>query len=146
MIFYWICDIIPKKQFNLYWKKGDLQKGCHYSKNHPPNHQRKVRPTYLHVPQRKHISNLQGCVHSDLGALYVHAIKIGVQGVHRQITQYIRCVYSRYKIQTAGITLFNKYSPYNNNNGDLCKIPKKNDFNNNSLSLEGRFIKDSNSY
>ena len=24
MIFYWICDIIPKKQFNLYWKKGDL--------------------------------------------------------------------------------------------------------------------------
>ena len=26
MRFYWICDRIDQKQFNVYWQKGDLKK------------------------------------------------------------------------------------------------------------------------
>ena len=58
MRFYWICDIIDQKQFNIYWTKGDLQKGDYHSKHHPPSNHRTVIPTYLHIPQRQHSSHL----------------------------------------------------------------------------------------
>ena len=74
-------------------------------------------------------------VNSDLGALDVHAISTGAQGMRRQITQYIRFVYSRFKLQKIGHLIFHKYSRYdNNNNRGLCQIPKQNEFNKNSLS------------
>ena len=134
MRFYWICDRIYQKQFNVYWQKEDSQKWYFHSKHQPTSHHSTVRPTYLHAPQRQHSSHLQGYVNLDLCALDVRAINTGVQGVHIQIKQYSRFVYSRCKVQTTGHPIFHKYSRYNNNNkGGLCKIPKKNDFNKNSL-------------
>ena len=51
MTFYWVCDRISQKQFNVYWKKGDLQKVDYHYKSHPISHHRTVQPTYLHAPQ-----------------------------------------------------------------------------------------------
>ena len=45
-------------------------------------------------------------INSYLGALDVHTIKTGAQGAHIQITQYSRCVYSRYKVQKKAILYF----------------------------------------
>ena len=143
MRFYWICDRISQKQFNVYWQKEDLQKGDYHPKHQPNSHFRTVIPIYLFVTKRKHSSHLQGCVNSYLGTLDVHAIKKGAQGAHRKITKYIRGVYSRCKVKTTGHPIFNKYIRYdNNNNGDLCKTPKHNRFNKNSLSQKWRFIQD----
>ena len=116
MQFYWIGDKIFLKQFNIYWQNGDSQKRDYHSKHHFPSHHRKVRPIYLHFPQRQHIIHLQVCVNSALGALDVHAIKTGALGACRQITQFSRCVYSRCKVQTTGHPIFHKYSHYENNN------------------------------
>ena len=132
MGFYWICDRIAQKQFNVYWKKGDLQKGYYHSKHHPPSNKRTVIPTYLHVSQIQHSRHLQGYVNSALGALDMHTINTGAQGAQRQITQYSCCVYSCCKMKTTGHPIFHKYSRYDN--GDLCKIPEQNEFNKNSLS------------
>ena len=92
MRFYWIYDRISQKQFNVYWQKGDLQKGYYHSKHHNTSHPMTVRPTYLHVPQIQHSSNLKGCVNSALGVLDVYAIKTDAQVVRRQITYYSHCV------------------------------------------------------
>ena len=110
MRFYWICDRIDQKQFNVYWQKGGLQKGYYHSKHHPTSYHSTVRPTYLHVPQRKHISHLQGYVNLALGALDVCTINTGLQGARIKITQYSCFVYIRCKLQTTGHPIFHKCS------------------------------------
>ena len=94
----------------------------------------------LHPPQPfkgsfRLCDSLGGSVNSYLGALDVHAIKTGAKGARIQITEYSRCVYISWKVKTTGHPIFHKYSCYhNNNNGDLYKTPKQNEFNRNSLS------------
>ena len=134
MRFYCICDRIDQKKFNVYWQKRGLNKGDYHHKHHPPYHHRTVRPKYLHVSEIKHSCHLQGCVNLELGAIDVFTVKTGAQGVCRQITQYIRFLYSCCKVQTIVHPIFHKYIRYNNNNKVyLYKIPKQNGFNKNSL-------------
>jgi hypothetical protein len=53
MRFYWIRDRIRQKQFNVFWRKGALNRADYMTKHHPAQHHRKIRSAYLHDPNSK---------------------------------------------------------------------------------------------
>jgi hypothetical protein len=48
MRFYWIRDRINRKQFHVFWKRGNTNLADYPSKHHPVSKHRAMRPLYLH--------------------------------------------------------------------------------------------------
>jgi hypothetical protein len=53
MRFYWIRDRVRQGQFLVYWRKGKMNKGDYFSKDHPTSHHRDIRSSYLHMPNAR---------------------------------------------------------------------------------------------
>lgn len=49
MRFDWIRDRVKQGQFFVYWRKGEENLADYFTKHHPVEHHRKMRPTYLHT-------------------------------------------------------------------------------------------------
>jgi len=64
MRFYWIRDRVRQGQFQIFWKKGILNKADYFTKHHPPSHHQKIRPAYLHVPSASN-RNYFECLQDD---------------------------------------------------------------------------------
>jgi hypothetical protein len=50
MRFYWIRDRARQGQFQIYWKKGALNKADYFTKHHPASHHQQIRSSYLYSP------------------------------------------------------------------------------------------------
>ena len=63
MRFYWIQDRCNQGQFIIYWAPGQNNLADYHTKDHPPAHHKKMRPTILHAPHFANhlISLLRGC-------------------------------------------------------------------------------------
>ena len=63
MRFYWIRDRVRQGQFQIYWKKGILNKADYFTKHHPATHHQQIRSAYLHdsatSPSRNYFDCLQ---------------------------------------------------------------------------------------
>ena len=77
MRFYWVKDRIKQKQFQLIWRKGQLNMADYFTKHHPPWHHRQMRYKYLHKAlttilvrlqsdQQQLPVGVQGCVTSPI--------------------------------------------------------------------------------
>ena len=62
MRFYWIQDRVNQKQFDVYWRPGNTNKGDYFTKHHSPATHQEQRDTYLHSLNQLQIV-LRGCVH-----------------------------------------------------------------------------------
>ena len=49
MRFDWIRDRENRKQFHIYWQKGEDNYADYFTKHHPAAHHRKMRPRYFHA-------------------------------------------------------------------------------------------------
>ena len=47
MRFYWVCDQVEQKQFEVKWKSGHMNLGYYLTKHHPPTQHQRTRQTYL---------------------------------------------------------------------------------------------------
>jgi hypothetical protein len=74
---HWLLDRVQQKQFNLYWAPGRDNSADYFSKHHPPNHHKLMRPRYLLCePSSKVTSFMRGCVSpsgSSLRVLYTRS-------------------------------------------------------------------------
>lgn len=50
MRFYWLCDRVSQKQFQVRWAPGITNLGDYFTKHHPATHHQASRHTYLHNP------------------------------------------------------------------------------------------------
>ncbi len=48
MRFDWVRDRVKQRQFHIYWKKGEENFADYFTKHHPAEHHRKMRPVYFH--------------------------------------------------------------------------------------------------
>ena len=48
MRFYWVQDRVHQSQFLIYWQTGSTNLGNYHTKHHLSDHNRLMRPTYLH--------------------------------------------------------------------------------------------------
>jgi hypothetical protein len=69
---HWLLDRVQQKQFNLYWAPGCDNSADYFSKHHPPNHHKLMRPRYLHCrPSSNVTSFMRGCVSPSGSSLRV---------------------------------------------------------------------------
>ena len=47
MRFYWVCDQVEHKNFEVEWKLGHMNIGDYFTKHHPPTHHRSMIQNYL---------------------------------------------------------------------------------------------------
>jgi hypothetical protein len=69
MRFYWIRDRVRQGQFQIYWKKGILNRADYFTKHHPASHHQQIRSSYLHSPSdssKNYFEVLQDNDHSSL--------------------------------------------------------------------------------
>jgi hypothetical protein len=50
MRFYWVQDRVDQNRLRVTWEKGESNRGDYYTKHHPPNHHRAIRPTFHPEP------------------------------------------------------------------------------------------------
>jgi hypothetical protein len=59
MKYYWLQDIVSKKQFDVYWRPGKDNLADYHTKHHPAQHHQDMRPILLH--QANSLNVLRGC-------------------------------------------------------------------------------------
>ena len=64
MRFYWLRDRVAQGQFLVCWHKGQKSRSDYFTKHHPAQHHRNVRPFYLY-DQRNPNQNYYGCLDED---------------------------------------------------------------------------------
>jgi hypothetical protein len=75
MRFYWIKDRVKQGQFNVYWGPGYQNLADYFTKNHSPEHHKRMREIYIHADKqrinRKGIrdSALRVCVYTSVKAV-----------------------------------------------------------------------------
>jgi hypothetical protein len=58
MRFYWIRDRVRQGQFHVYWRKGSTNRADYFTKHHPAQYHKQMRPTYLHDPSQNYYAAL----------------------------------------------------------------------------------------
>ena len=63
MRYHWLKDRVARRQFNLYWAPGKLNRADYCTKHHPPSHHKLMRPLFLQKPQVNALTtHVRGCV------------------------------------------------------------------------------------
>ena len=49
--YHWLKDHVARRQFNLYWAPGKLNRADYCTKHHPPSYHKIMIPLFLQKPQ-----------------------------------------------------------------------------------------------
>ena len=63
--FYWVKDMIPQVQYNLFCKSGATILAKYLTKHHTPHHHCRILPVYLHCPGISYNTILGACYSSQ---------------------------------------------------------------------------------
>ena len=94
--FYWLRDQVQQGQFYVYWESGKHNLADFYTKHHPPNYHKRMRPIHSYV-QGLSPESLQGCIEMMTeGQTTERALTLNLQ--HPQQTAHVRSLASKYPI------------------------------------------------